>query len=278
METGLSTERIVREVERIRPFVKTSKLELILSCRILYHVDRMRKSPYCIIYMKENDQDEFREIARTEYIYDTLHPEWAESVIVEYNPRIAQKIMFEVYNDKSCGRAPLLGEFSTTLAELAQYLDGEFVGPLKGFSSRIDYGDFIIVPGVVSGDKQIVDISFCAHNLEKLSWIHKNDPFLVINRLNRDGSYSVIDRNNVADATQNPVWKTLRMRPSSLCYNNLDHVIRIDCIDYRHYGEHRLIGSGYTTLRKLSHSPLILTKYEADNITGTLNIHHIRVV
>lgn len=274
---GLAEDLIAREVMKIRPFTKSKHLELILSCRNLYNMDKTNKSPYCIIYIKEHEDDDYREIGRTEVILNSMDPSWSESIIIKFNSRLTQYIMCEIHDNDMNGTSEYMGRFTTTLAELVPYLNMEFVGQVKGYSNRVDYGDFIIVPGIVSGVKQSLDVSFCAHKLKKVAWFHNNDPFIVVNRMNDDGSFSVIARTKAARSTQNPIWSSIRMRVSSLCYGNLDHVLRFDCYDHRVSGYHKYIGSCHTSMRMLSHAPLMISKYRADNYTGILNIHEIHV-
>lgn len=277
-DTELSFELIASEVLKLRPFVRSNKLELVLSCRNLFSVDMCSKSPYCIAYTKERLQDEWREIGRTENMFNTVDPKWIDSVDVHCNSLTEQHLMFEVLDSDCNGSSKFLGAFETTVEELIPFLFEEFVARLEGPSKRVDYGEIVIVTGIMSGCRQFIDISFSAQNLKKLSWFHKNCPFLVINRLNSDGTFSVIATTDIAQETQNPIWDTVRMRASSLCRSNLDHVIRIDCFDYRTRGHQKLIGSCLTSIRKLSYSALVLTKFRDDNITGTLKIHRIQVL
>lgn len=250
----LSAQYITNEM--LEPFISqplpTSQIEITLSCRNLINADIISKSdPYCVISLREPWQKEYFEIARTETIDDNLNPEWEKKIILNYNFETVQKLKFEVRDEDYNNQFDFLGQFETRVSDIVSFLGNQFVGKLTGIPNR-DCGEIIIVTEEVLTCKQIVQIQFQAEGLLKLSWFCSNDPFVVISKSNEDGSYSVVIKTERALSTQNPIWKPITMRVTSLCNGDFDRNIKIDCYDYRSNGNHKLIGTCFTSLRDLS--------------------------
>lgn len=238
----------------------TSQIEMTLSCTNLLNKDVLSKSdPYCVVSMKETWQDRFFEIGRTERIDDSLNPEWVKKFIINYNFETVQKLRFEVKDvDEDCDE--FLGEYETTLADIVSFSGRQFKGKLR-YSGGIDAGHIVIVTEEVSACKQNVQMELRARQLEKKCWIIRNDPFLVVSRSNEDGSHSVVLKTEVDHSTQNPRWKPIRISARTLCNGDHDRSIKIDCFDSRSDGDHKLIGTCYTSLRVLSKGPGEENKY-----------------
>lgn len=263
--------------EMLAPFITshmpTSRIEMTLSCRNLLNMDVLSKSdPYCIVSMKEPWQERYFEVGRTEIIYDNLNPEWAKKFVLNFNFETVQKMKFEVWDQDPDGQ-DFLGSFETTLADIVSFSGRQFAGNLTGIPGRV-CGQIIMVTEEVASCKQIINVKFSAKNLTKLSWFVSNDPFLVISRANEDGSFSVVTRTETINWTQNPVWKPIVMRVTTLCNADLDRSLRLDCYDHRSNGSHKLIGSCHTSLRMLSqnnerHLPLVNAAKQRSNRSYT---------
>lgn len=240
--------------ELLAPFLPnsmpTSQVELSLSCRNLINTDILSKSdPYCVVYMRESWQEQYYEITRTEVIKDTLNPQWVKKVNLDFKFETMQKIRFEVRDEDSQGY-DFLGQYETTVGDLVSFSGRQDIGKLRGIKGH-DCGEIIIVTEEVSCSRQTVEIQFQASNLPKLHTLFRNDPFLVISRSNED-SYSVVAKTEPAHSTQNPTWKPLTIRMTTLCNGDYERDIKIDCFDYRKNGDHQIIGTCYTTLRSLN--------------------------
>lgn len=253
-QNQLSAQYITNEM--LEPFIShslpTSQIEITLSCRNLINADVISKSdPYCVISLQEPCQKGYFEIARTETIDDNLNPEWEKKLILNYNFETIQKLKFEVRDEDFNGQYDFLGQFETTVSDIVSFSGNQFVGKLTGIPNR-NCGEIVIVTEEVVSCKQIVHIQFYAEGLSKLSWFCRNDPFLVISKSNEDGSYSVVIKTERAYSTQNPTWRPITMRVTSLCNGDFDRNIKIDCYDYRSNGTHKLIGTCFTSLRALT--------------------------
>lgn len=113
------------------------------------------------------------------------------------------------------------------------------------------FSEIIIVTEEVVSCKQIVQIQFKAENLPKPSWLRGTDPFLVILRSNEDASYSVVTCTEPERSTQDPIWKPITIRATTLCNGDFNRSIKMDCYNYRDHGKHKLIGSCYASVHNM---------------------------
>ncbi|RWS12337.1 uncharacterized protein B4U79_04843 [Dinothrombium tinctorium] len=242
----------------------TTQIELSISCRNLLDCDILSKSdPQCIVYLKDSYGNQYYELGKTEIIYDNLNPNFVKKFILDYNFEAVQHLKFEVW-DIDVGGRDFLGVCETTLADIVANKGRQFKRPLTGVNGK-DCGEIIIVVEELSSCKQLVYFRFKANKLKKPVWFLKPDPFLTFWRANEDGSYSVVHKTEVLRSTQNPLWSQAKIQVRTLCNGDFERSIRIDCLDYRHNGNHKLIGSCYTTLNKLVNDGLEKNKYELSN-------------
>lgn len=253
----------------------TSLVEISLSCRNLVNKDIGSKSdPYCVISVKWPWQDKYHELDRTEVIDNNLNPEWVKKILMNYHFESIQHLRFEVRDSDIGGRSELLGAYESTLSDIVAHSGRQFVGKLKLPSNR-QCGEIVIVTEEVSSCKQIVEVQFRAENLTRVSWLTSNDAFLVIYRSNEDGSETVVAKTEKVRSSQNPIWKPLKIRATSLCNGDFDRCIKIDCFDHRKSGSHKLIGTCFTTLRTMESSTWNLMNGE--NQAGRLKLQRFHV-
>lgn len=227
----------------------TSQIEMTISCKNLLNTDITSKSdPICLLFMKESWQNEYQSVGRTEQINDCLDPQFVKKFILSYSFETVQKLRFEVYDVDPDGR-DFLGRFETTLADIVAYSGRQFIGKLTGISGR-DCGQIVLVTEEVTSCKQTIQFQIAARDLEKLSWFVSNDPFLVFSRSNEDGTHSVVHKTEVGHS-QNHRWRSINIHSRTLCNGDFDRTIKIDCYDNRSNGDHKLIGTCYTTWKQL---------------------------
>lgn len=263
----------------------TTQIEMTLSAANLLNTDVLSKSdPYCIVSMKEQWQDGFFEIGRTERIDDNLNPEWVKKFLINYNFESVQKIRFEIWDVDPNGN-DFLGEFETTLADIVSYSGQQFRGNLKHKTVR-NAGQIVIVTEEVSSCKQSIFMQWQARHLDKLCWFVRDDPFLVISRANEDGTFSVVHKTEVHRSTQNPHWKPISTSARAICNGDYDRTIKIDCYDSRNDGDHKLIGTCHTSFRNLNENftenevssfPLRHPKKNGKENSGTLQLIQLKV-
>ena len=75
-------------------------VKLYISGRNLKNMDMFSKSdPICIVFEKAQDREEWFEIGRTEFIKDTLDPNFEKAIDIDYFFEKTQEIKFEFIDD-----------------------------------------------------------------------------------------------------------------------------------------------------------------------------------
>lgn len=140
-------------------------------------------------------------------------------------------------------------------------------GQLSGVSGRKDCGTIILVVEELAHCKQIVSLQMCANQLSKTRFWGRCDPFLVISRANEDGTFSVVHKTEFCKSTQNPTWKTITLKVSTLCNADKERAIRFECYDDRFDGQHKRVGQCFSSLSQLLKGPGHDNNYEVSNIS-----------
>ncbi|KHJ85311.1 hypothetical protein OESDEN_14966 [Oesophagostomum dentatum] len=131
---------------------------------------------------------QWKEFGRTERLQNTLNPEWATQIRIEYFFEEKQTMKFEVYDIDSespeLSAHDFLGRMECDLAEIVS--NRPFVKPLSGLKGNC--GEITIWSEEVDeGSKENVLFHLSAKKLDKKDFFGKSDPFLNIYRLNDDG-------------------------------------------------------------------------------------------
>ena len=241
--------------------IPTSRVELSISCRGLRDLDIVSKSdPQVFIYIRDSYHDKYHEVGRTEMIRDTVNPDFVKKVILNYNFEMVQKIRFEVWDIDPVGK-DFLGGMDTTLADIVSFKGRQFIKPLIGKNRNLNCGLMIIVCEEVVANKQILSLQFNAHDVRKGFMNHKRDTFLQIYKSNEDSNYSVVHKSEVFRNSSKPSFKAVNLKVSTLCNGDLDRSIRIDLMKWRLNGDHRLLGSVFTTVNAMIKSSPEDNKY-----------------
>ena len=75
-------------------------VKLYVSGRNLKNMDMFSKSdPLCVVFEKAQDRDEWFEIGRTEFIKDTLNPNFEKAIDVDFFFEKSQQLKFEFIDD-----------------------------------------------------------------------------------------------------------------------------------------------------------------------------------
>ena len=228
----------------------TTRVELSISCRGLRDMDILSKSdPQCFIYVKDSYQDRYFEVGRTEEIKDTLNPDFVTKIQLNYNFEMVQMVRFDVWDIDPDGR-DFLGRMETTLADMVAFKGRQFVKPLRGTKKNQDYGQIMIVVEEVIYNKLIITFTPSCQGIRK-GFLSKRNTFLQVWKTNEDGTNSVVYKTEVYYSSTSPSFREIALRISSLCSGDFDRNIQLDVMQYSYSGNHRLLGSGYTTVNNM---------------------------
>ena len=239
----------------------------------------------CVMFQALNGK--WYEVGRTEQLKNTSDPMWVQKLQMPCTFETKQVIKFEIYDSdlsqkklkkresslkswvEKLGRTHCLGRVETTMLDLVLAPCRQFVSELEGVPKNEESQIFIDVEEVYEC-KDLVQLQFSAHKLDKKDTFGKSDPFYVISKGMPSGQFIVVHRSEVIKNKLSPTWKTIHMLMKDLCSNDFERPLKIDVYDEDMDGEHDLIGSFTTDLTtlKLSASkniqyPLFNPKKEA---------------
>ncbi|KAK7102330.1 copine-8-like [Littorina saxatilis] len=244
----------------------SSKVEISVQCRNLKNKDTFSKSdPMCVLQMRNSKTRQPHEVGRTEVIKDTLDPNFVKKFVVDYFFEERQILMFSIYDVDSTSQNlenhDFLGKFECSLGELVSSPGSKVEQPLRGCGQ----GELIIRCEEVSSTKDEVTLQLKATKLDKKDLFGKSDPFLLLYRVNEDGSFTVVHKTEVVRSNLNPTWKPLTISVQALCNGDYDRSIQIECYDWDSDGSHDFIGAFTTNLRELSKGAAESNVYQAIN-------------
>ncbi|CAG2104035.1 unnamed protein product, partial [Medioppia subpectinata] len=161
-----------------------------------------------------------------------------------------------------------LGQYETTLAEIVAHQGRQFMAPLSGVKGHKNCGHIVLVVEEVAECKQKLHMSFRAQGLKRTRFWTRLDPFLVFGRANEDSTWTVVHKTECLhkNSRHNKEWQPMVVRAQTLCNGDYDRAIRVEVYDDRFTGQHKLVGSCFTSLRKLLKGP------GADNCYDVINI------
>jgi hypothetical protein len=247
----------------------SSSVELSLRCERLRDLDTFSKSdPFCVVECKTlGIQNEWMEVGRTECVMDNLNPVWQKKIVLDYNFEQRQMLRLRVYDLDSDGVGSKLE--SQDFLGVAECSLGEVVSKQSsGFSKELTEGGgakIFIAAEEMSSNKEEVLLHFSAKGLDKMDWFGKSDPFLEFSRSTESNQYILVHRSEVIKNTLDPEWRQFNIKVRALCNGDDERDIKVDILDWNRSGDHEIIGTFHTNMRKLREGP------GADNVYDVVN-------
>ena len=252
--------------------VATSMVELSISARNLADLDITSKSdPMCVVFLKPFGEpinsSNWQELIRTEKIENTLNPDFAKKLQINYCFEQQQHLKFEFYDvDSSSTRLSdhdFLGSVVATLGQIVS--SGGGVGsqgsglklPLSNPERRgSKVGEVLIKSEELSTCKDELEIQFIGKKLDKKDFFGSSDPFLQISRANETpNDFTLVHRTEHINNNVNPTWKKFIIPLRTLCNGDVDRNLKVECFDYNNNGKHSFIGEFNVTARQLMEGP-----------------------
>ncbi|KAK6748025.1 hypothetical protein RB195_000940 [Necator americanus] len=284
-----------RMLNALEPSTSTPSVVLLLTLKAnkLRDKDVFSKSdPMCVVSQfvgRLTGNGHWKECGRTERLQNSLNPEWATQIRIEYFFEEKQSMKFEVYDIDSksteLSAHDFLGRMECDLAEIVS--NRPFIRPLSGL--RGTCGELTIWSEEVDeGSKENVLFHLSARKLDKKDFFGKSDPFLNIYRVNDDGSRLLVYRTEAIMRELNPTWKPFEVNVKSLCAGDRSRPFLVECFDYDRDGGHDFIGSCEVSLSQLLSNavkslPLISEKKKAKKgdkykNSGTLEFDGVQIL
>lgn len=231
---------------------------LLSLFRNLRDTDMFSKSdPIAVLYHKPFATTNWVELRRTECISNALNPDFATKIPITYHFEEQQHLKFCIYDidsrNPNLDNHDFLGEYECSLATLVS--TGKIDKPLVDKGCNVSCGNIIIISEEMSACKEEMIIQFIGKNLLNNHWFGSISPFLEFYKANEDNTYTLVHRTDPVRKCINPVWKDFKTQLRSFCSGDYDRTIKVNCREFKNSGNHKLIGSFTTNVRKLLEGP-----------------------
>ncbi|RWS00751.1 copine-8-like isoform X2 [Dinothrombium tinctorium] len=259
----------------------TSIVELSISCENLFIMKILRSKIFCVIYLKDSNQDDYVNIGQTEFVKINKNPNFEKKFILNYNRDLNQEIMIEVFAKEIRNHDyedELKGSVETTLRDIVAMQGSQLKLEMKSKNSREAKCYVNLVAEELSSNKELVDLQFKGTNLKRMLFFLPNDPYFTIAKVNKDGSRSVVYKSEVCKRTSNPYWKPFTLRVTTLNNGDFDRPLVFECCDESEDG-HKQIGSFTTTLNELckSHVYKNFELKKKDRVNGKIELTSLKI-
>ncbi|VDI32199.1 Hypothetical predicted protein [Mytilus galloprovincialis] len=243
-------------------------IELSISCRHLIDSDVFSKSdPIGVLFEMDSANKQYRELGRTEIIWNNLNPDFVKKFVMHYYFEQSQKLKFEIYDVDSksadLSKHDFLGRMECTLGEIVAAgtrYTRRLLGPKK------NSGTIIVGVEELSSCKLGMGMVFCVKNLDNpMSYAPKVDKPMSYVRPGEQSNRKAGDFNRVTKKIIIPTRKPRKSGYKLFGNWDYDRSIKVECYDWDADGGHDFIGEFQTTLRELSRGPSQQNIFECIN-------------
>eukprot|EP01035_Chromulina_nebulosa_P030660 gene30660-40761_t len=233
------------------------KVSLYIGARSLPKIGTFSSNPsaFAVLYAKDYKLEKFVKFARTDPMKDNCNPDWIAGITVDYLFEVVQEIVIKVYDKE--GQNSLDDESKhTLLGECRFYLASLMCSNGQKLELKITGGKntgSILLRGESQANvRDIFCVTFFARKLaNKEGFFSSSDPFLVISRMNEDGTYTKVWENTKIDNNLNPSWGPARIPMAQLCNGDVERPLRIEIFDFEKSGHHHFMGQVDTSVKRM---------------------------
>jgi len=225
------------------------KVDLFISARDLPKVQTLRSSdpsPFAALFAKDIKTDKFVRFATTSVLKDNTNPDWILAITVDYLFEVIQEIVVKIYDKE--GHYPLEDESKhTLLGECSFFLGSLMCSNSQRMECKLSGGrnkGSVLVRGEAQANsRDVFCVTFSARKLaNKEGFFSTSDPFLIISRINEDGGWTQVWRNEKIDNNLNPCWAPTRIPMTTLCNGDPERPLKIEIFDFEKSGKHHFMG------------------------------------
>jgi hypothetical protein len=182
-----------------------------------------------------------QEFCRIESSVYENNPNWSTSVSIIYTFGVIQPITIKIQNSQN----ESLHSFSSTLGALLRSESTSF--SLRGNPSET----LRIISKVSKSQQELVNMHLRAHNVDKMDFFGKSDPYFMLFKSN-NGSWSQVYKSEVIKKTLDPIWKPFQIPLSTLCEGNVESPVKFEVWDWDRGTKDDFIGLSEAKVIQLS--------------------------
>ena len=208
-----------------------------------------------VLSVRQAGTEKWVEAGRTERLTNTLEPDWARKLPLDYFFEQRQQLRFEVYDsDSDCSKlkhSDFLGRTEVSLGAIVGAPGSRIQRVLEG-CTKGGNGTLLVSAEELSADKTMAMLEWEGKKLDNKDLLGKSDPFLTISRLNQDQSKTLLHRSEVVQNDLSPVWKPCKLSVHSLTLGQPTTGLLLEVFDHDDDGGHDLIGQAQSCYQQLA--------------------------
>mmetsp|Transcript_19842 Transcript_19842/g.25653 ORF Transcript_19842/g.25653 Transcript_19842/m.25653 type:complete len:588 (+) Transcript_19842:125-1888(+) len=237
----------------------SSRLHMSIKLNGLKKMDTFSKSdPMCVVKMRSGEKPVWSEIGRTEIIVNSQNPDFVTQIKIAYHFEERQYVRFEVYDIDSQS----LESNTSTLDLSAQDFQGSvesLLGQILGVGGHGTWnaplegneGQIHVCFEEVINCNALINLQICAEQVVSKDLIGQSDPFVMISRLNEDGSWTACYKTETKMNTKQPRWNVIQSSVQQLANGDVYRPLQFECFDYDKNGSHDLIGKCQASIAEI---------------------------
>ncbi|KAJ1441132.1 Copine-domain-containing protein [Ochromonadaceae sp. CCMP2298] len=232
------------------------KVDIFLSARDLAQTQMLSKTDaFAVLFKKNGQTGQLERVGTTPVIKDTASPDWSKGFSMNYMFEVAQQITIQIYqwSDgkplENLTQHTLLGETVFMLANLITAPHQKLSPSLVNGKNK---GSLEIRAESQANTRDLFCVAFKGTKLaNKDGFFGTSDPFLVISRMNEDGTQTVVHKSTKIDNSLNPIWALTKIPMTSLCNGDIYRPLKIEIFDWDSNGKHDTMGSVDTSVNEM---------------------------
>jgi hypothetical protein len=232
------------------------KIDLFLSAHELSKIHTFNLTDaFAVVYLHDRAKNILVKLGTTEIIRDNRSPTWTTVFTMDYLFESVQNVVIRVFQEEGGrptsdeNRHSMIGESNFRLSDL-MCAPSQKMSLTVRHSGRGEQGSLLVRAESKSNTRDLFCVQFAGQKLaNKDGFFGRSDPYLVISRLNEDGSWTVVWKSIRIDNNLSPKWAPVKIPMSLLCNGDIDRPLRIEIFDYDENSSHDTMGIVETSIR-----------------------------
>jgi hypothetical protein len=209
-----------------------------------------QSDPFAVVTLLGNHRDDKPHIiGKTEVIKNTLHPDWVNTFIIDYELGEPVNLLVKIFDENSKGDNVPMG---SALFEVGNILGSK--GSAKAKKMKDDKGTIFVRVEKAKGCG-IFKLKMSGVELKNLDgFFNKSDPFYEFTKKDfgsRGSEWNVVHRSSYIKKDLNPNWDDDNIDLGVLCGGNLDECLVLTVYDHEGSGTHEVMGHLETSVNGL---------------------------
>lgn len=238
------------------------KIGLFISARELPNLQTFSVTDaFAVIFIKDPRTGAFSRVGETDVVKNTLDPNWVNMITMEYIFEAVQEVKIQIYHYHegkpldNLAKHTFIGEAKFTLSSLMRSTNQTSTHLLcEADQDKFARGKLVVRGEAQANTRDEFVVTFACEKLcNKEGWgfFVSSDPFLVISRINEDGTWTEVWKSKVIDSNLSPKWTQTKILMSKLCNGDIERPLKITIYDHESSGKHAFMGEVSTSVREL---------------------------